>query len=122
MVPISPESPLLWPLAVYFGAVLMVVVGMLVISYVLGQRHNERSTGVPYESGVVSTGSARVRFTSTFFLIAIFFVIFDLESVFIVAWAVAARELGWWGYAEVTVFIGVLLAALAYLWREKALE
>lgn len=118
----TASAPALWPLVIYFGAVLAVIVGMLVISYVLGQRHQERATGEPYESGIVSTGSARVRFSSTFFLIAIFFVIFDLESVFIMAWATAARELGWWGYGEICVFIGVLLAALAYLWRERALD
>ena len=116
------ESPLYWPLALYSGAVLVVIVGMLGLSFVLGQRHQDRTTGTPYESGIVSTGSARVRLSPTFFLIAIFFVVFDLESVFIVAWAVAARELGWLGYAEICVFIGVLFAALVYLWRERALD
>lgn len=118
----SSEVPLLWPLVLYCGGALAVVIGMLVISFLLGQRHNERATGAPYESGIVSTGSARVRFSSTFFLIAIFFVIFDLESVFIFAWATAARETGWWGYGEICVFIGVLTAALVYLWRERALD
>ena len=118
----TPDAPLLWPLVVYFGGVLAVVAGMLGISFVLGQRHYERATGAPYESGIVSTGSARIRFSSTFFLIAIFFVIFDLESVFIFAWATAVRETGWWGYGEICVFIGVLAAALVYLWRERALD
>ena len=118
----SPDAPLLWPLVLYCGGALAVVIGMLVISFLLGQRHNERATGAPYESGIVSTGSARVRFSSTFFLIAIFFVIFDLESIFIFAWATAAREVGWWGYGEICVFIGVLAAALVYLWRERALD
>ena len=119
---VPPDGPLLWPLVVYFGGVLVVVAGMLGFSFLLGQRHSDRATGAPYESGIVSTGSARVRFSSTFFLIAIFFVIFDLESVFIIAWATAAQEAGWWGYGEICVFIGVLAAALAYLWRERALD
>ncbi len=118
----TTEVPILWPLIVYCGAVLAVIGGMLGISFVLGQRHQERATNIPYESGVASTGSARVRFSPTFFLMAIFFVVFDLESVFIVSWAVAARELGWLGYAEICVFIAVLFAALVYLWREGALE
>ena len=112
----------LWPLAVYFGLVLVVVGGMLALSYILGERHRERATGDPYESGIVSTGTARVRFSAKFYLIAMFFVIFDLEAVFIIAWAIAFRELGWLGYLEVVVFIGVLIAALVYLWRRGALD
>jgi NADH-quinone oxidoreductase subunit A len=112
----------LWPLAVYGGAVIVLVTSMLALSYVLGQRHQGAATGEPYESGIVSTGSARVRLSAEFYLVAMFFVIFDLEAVFIVAWAVAFREVGWGGYVEVVVFIGVLLAALAYLWRQGALD
>jgi NADH-quinone oxidoreductase subunit A len=78
--------------------------------------------GAPYESGIVITGSARVRLPINFYLIALFFVIFDLESVFLFAWATAVRQLGWTGYAGVCFFIVMLLAALAYLWRMGALE
>jgi NADH-quinone oxidoreductase subunit A len=98
------------------------VAGMLVLSYLLGQRHQERATGEPYESGIVSTGSAQLRFSAKFYLIAMLFVIFDLETVFIFAWAVAFRELGWAGYLGVLVFIGVLVAALIYEWRVGALD
>jgi NADH-quinone oxidoreductase subunit A len=112
----------LWPLALYFVAVLILVVAMLVLSYVLGERHKQRATGEPYESGMLPTGTARLRLSVNFYLIAMFFVIFDLESVFIFAWAVAFRELGWIGYAEVLFFVGVLLAALVYLWRIGALD
>ena len=118
----ATSAPVLWPLVLYIVGVLAVIAGMLGVSYVLGQRHSERATGIPYESGIVSTGSARLRFLPSFFLIGVFFVIFDIETVFIFAWAVSARELGWFGYAQICVFVGVLLAALVYLWRERALE
>ncbi len=95
---------------------------MLGVSYVLGQRHRERETGDPYEGGIVSTGSARVRLSVKFYRVAMFFVIFDLEAVFLFAWAVAARELGWAGYAEALVFVGILVAVLVYLWRSGALD
>lgn len=95
---------------------------MLGLSYVLGQRHNERATGSPYEGGIVSEGSARVRLSAKFYLIAMFFVIFDLEAVFLFTWAVAARELGWSGYWEVLVFAGILILTLAYLWGLGALD
>jgi NADH-quinone oxidoreductase subunit A len=112
----------LWPLAVYAVIVGMLVVAMLGLSYVLGQRHQDRATGSPYESGILSEGSARVRFPVKFYLVAMFFVIFDLEAVFIFAWAIAVRETGWTGYVEVLLFIMVLLATLAYLWRVGALD
>ena len=112
----------LWPLAVYLTIVGMLVVAMLGLSFVLGQRHQDRATGSPYESGIVSEGSARVRLPVKFYQVAIFFVIFDLEAVFLFAWAIAVREAGWGGYAEVLLFIMVLLATLAYLWRVGALD
>jgi len=112
----------LWPLCIYVALVVLLVAGMLALSYVLGQRHHDRSTDSPYESGILSEGSARVRFSAKFYLVAMFFVIFDLEAIFIFAWAVAVRETGWAGYAEVFLFVTVLLAALAYLWRAGALD
>lgn len=111
-----------WPFVVYFIAVILVVAGMLAVSYVLGQRHREPATGEPYESGILSEGSAHVRLSAKFYLVAMFFVIFDLEAVFIFLWAIAGRELGWAGYCEALIFIGVLVATLAYLWRVGALD
>jgi NADH-quinone oxidoreductase subunit A len=115
-------SIVLWPILVYFGAVLLIVSGMLVVSYLLGQRHREHGTVEPYESGIASTGSATLRFDASFYLVAMFFVIFDLESMFLFAWAAAIRETGWQGYADVVIFVSVLVIALAYLWRVGALD
>jgi len=116
------SEPTLWPLLVYFGAVLTVAAGMLGLSYILGQRHQGRETNEPYESGIISTGSARVRLSPKFYLVAILFVIFDLEVIFIVAWAIAFRQVGWSGYIGALIFIGVLLATLIYEWRLGALD
>jgi NADH-quinone oxidoreductase subunit A len=102
--------------------VLALIGGLLVLSHLLGQRHREQATGDPFESGIVPVGSGRLRFPVRFYLVGVLFVIFDLEAVFIFAWAVAAREVGWTGYVEMLVFIGVLVAALAYLWRIGALD
>lgn len=112
----------LWPLAVFFVIVLIIPVGMLALSHVLGQRHDDHATGSPYEGGIVGEGSARVRFSIKFYLIAMFFVIFDLEAVFIFSWAVAVREVGWAGYFEILFFVVVLVATLVYLWRLGALD
>ena len=112
----------MWPLLLYFVLVLLLVSGMLVVSYLLGQRHKERATGLPYEAGIESEGSARVRRTARFYMIAMFFVVFDLEAVFLFSWAVAARALGWSGFAEAVIFTVILLAALLYLARVRGLS
>jgi NADH-quinone oxidoreductase subunit A len=112
----------MWPLVVYFVAVILLVAAMLGLSYVLGQRHVDPATGEPYESGIVPTGSARLRLSAGFYLVALFFVIFDLEAVYLFGWAIAFRELGWRGYVEALVFIGILVAALLYLWLQGALD
>jgi len=112
----------LWPLAVYFTAIVVIIAGMIGLSFVLGQRHRERSTDEPYESGIVSTGGAQARFDVKFYLVAVVFLVFDLEAAFLYAWAVAVREAGWAGYIEVLVFVGVLAAALVYLWRLGVLD
>ena len=113
---------MLWPLLVYFALVILIAAGMLAASSVLGQRHHDRATGTPYESGIAPVGSARVRLSAKFYLIAMFFVIFDIETVFVFTWAVVAREAGWTGFWEVLVFIAILAAALVYLWRIRALD
>jgi NADH-quinone oxidoreductase subunit A len=119
---LTPEGAGLWPLAVFAALIIVLVLVMIGFSFVLGERHTERTTVEPYESGAILGGSTRVRVDIRFYLVAVFFVIFDLESIFIFAWAVAVRELGWLGYGEVLLFIGFLVAALVYLWRVGALE
>jgi NADH-quinone oxidoreductase subunit A len=88
----------------------------------LGERHREKATGEQYESGILPVGSGRLRLSAKFYLVAMFFVIFDLEAIFIFAWALSVRELGWAGYVEILVFIVILLVALIYLWRLSALD
>jgi len=118
----AAETVAYWPLLVYAAGVLVIVVGMLAGSYVLGERGYGRARNEPYESGIKLTGSARVKISSDFYLFAMFFVIFDLESIYVVAWAIGVVELGWAGYAQMCVFMGAVVVALIYLWRLGALE
>ncbi len=116
----------------YALAAVVVVGGMIVLAWVLGERTSSSARGLavrdePYESGMLPTGSARLRLTAKFYLIAMFFVVFDLEAVFIFAWVIAFDDLarmglGWAGYVEMAVFIAVLVAGLVYLWRQGALD
>ncbi len=122
MSQMSSGDGLFWPLAVYLFGVLLIVAGMIVLSYFSGERHKDKEADEPYESGIVATGDAHVRFDVRFYMIAMFFVVFDLEAIFIFSWAVAARELGWGGYLEIVIFIAVLICVLIYLWRIGALD
>lgn len=109
------EEPIyFWPFLVYAIAAFGIVVIMIGLSYFLGERHNEKTTDEPYESGISPTGGARMRFSSHFYLIAMFFVIFDLDAAFIMVWAVSFRELGISGYIGVTVFILIFVVVLIY--------
>ena len=82
----------------------------------------DSATGDTFESGIVAVGNSQVRISVEFYLIAIFFVIFDLETVFIFAWAIAFFELGWPGYFAIMVFVLILVIALVYEWRSGALD
>lgn len=110
------------PFLFYFALVVFVVVTMLVLSFFLGQRIDRPGKNLPFESGIVSVGSAHFRISVQFYLPAILFIIFDLEVVFLFAWAVAVKEAGWPGFIEISVFIFILLAALFYLYRIGALD
>ena len=116
------HSSLLWPLLLYAGAVLLLVGIIAGLSYILGQRHKETETDDPYESGIKITGDARIRFPVHFYIVAMFFVIFDLEAVFIVAWAISLKDAGWTGYIGVLVFIFILIAVFIYEWKIGALD
>jgi len=118
----AENTVLLWPLLVYGAFVFILVGAILGLSFFLGQRHSEHATNEPYESGILSTGSAQLRFSSQFYLIAMLFVIFDVETIFVFSWAIAFRELGWFGYMGVMVFVILLVVVLIYEWRNGALD
>lgn len=111
-----------WTLGLYTAVVIALVATMLAISWLLGQRHIERATNDPYESGIAPTGGARLRLSVGFYPVAVAFVVFDVEAAFLFTWAIAARDLGWAAYAEAMSFVAVLGCALVYLWRRHTLE
>ncbi len=118
----SVTITLFWPFLVYAVAVVLLVSGMLLLSHFIGGRHSEHATGEPYESGILETGSARIRLPINFYIVALLFVIFDIEAIFIIAWAIAVKALGWAGYIAILIFIGVLISLLIYEWRIGALD
>ena len=118
----ATQATEIWPLVAYFFLVVTLVGGVMALSYIIGERHRSKATDEPFESGIVTVGLARLRLSAKFYLVAVFFVIFDVEAVFLFGWAVAFRELGWPGYIEAVIFIAILAAALGYLWRLGALD
>lgn len=103
-----------WALAVFLLGVLGLCAFMLLVSSVLGSKAWGRSKNEPFESGIVSTGDTRLRFSAKFYLVAMLFVIFDVEALFLFAWAVSVRESGWAGFFGASVFISILVAGLVY--------
>lgn len=120
---LSPENITnYWSVAAYVGGVIFLLAFMLGIPWLLGGRASGRAKNEPFESGVVSQGGARLRLSAKFYLVAMFFVIFDVEALYLYAWSVSVRESGWIGFAEAVLFIAILLAGLFYLIRIGALD
>ena len=119
---IAQVAPEPWKLAIYTLGVLGLVALMLGASYLLGGRDHGRAKDEPFESGAIGVGTALLRMPAKFYLVAMFFVIFDLEAVFLYAWAVSVRQNGWSGFTIASVFVIVLLAALFYVSRAGGLD
>jgi len=111
-----------WGLLVYGALILLLIIVILAVSHATGERNRARASREPYEAGMPPTGSARLRLRASYYLMAMLFVVFDLEAAFIYAWAVSVRRVGWAGYFEMLVFVAVLAVGLVYLWRSGALD
>ncbi|WP_434466811.1 NADH-quinone oxidoreductase subunit A [Aeromonas dhakensis] len=111
-----------WAFAVYVVGAICICLIMIGLAALLGGRAYGRAKNKPFESGVDSVGNARLRFSAKFYLVAMFFVIFDVEALYLFAWSVSVRESSWVGFIEAAIFISLLLVGLIYLWRIGALD
>ena len=102
--------------------VLVLVAVLLFLASWLGEKKSNSEKLRPYESGIIPTGYARLRYPVPFYLVAIFFLIFDVEAGYVFSWAVSCRELGWTGWMQISFFIFVLLLGLLYIWKKGGLE
>jgi NADH-quinone oxidoreductase subunit A len=106
-----------------FTVIVLAVVGLIItLSYVLGPKKLTRTKLLPYESGMVPETPARRRMSVRFYLTAMVFIIFDVETVFFYPWAVVLHQLKWYALVEMLVFICILLVALAHIWRKGGFE
>ena len=123
MSPVDPNST-----AAFIPILMMVVVASgfavvtLLASHYLGRRVNTPAKLMPYECGITPVGNARERFHTRFYLVAMLFIVFDLETVFLYPWAVVYKQLALFGLIEMAVFVAILLAGLVYVWAKGALE
>ncbi len=118
----SPWSPGLVSLAIYALMVFLLIGVILWLAGWLGEKRVNPEKLRPYECGVLPSPGLRPPHPAPFYLVAIFFLLFDVEGAFIFSWAVAMEPLGWWGWLEITSFIGVLALSLVYLWAKNGLE
>lgn len=110
------------PLLILFGVSLLNAVGMVVASQILNPRRPTPEKEMPYESGMVPLGDTRARFSVKFYMVAISFIIFDLEAIFLIPWAVEMRALGWEAFLAVAAFMFVLVVGFIYEWKKGGLE
>ena len=112
----------------YFPVLVQVLVasalaaGLLTASFVLGKRVRNRVKDIPYESGITPTGDARHRFSVKFYLVAMLFILFDIEAIFLYPWVVVYRELKMFAFVEMLVFAILILSGFFYIWKKGALD
>jgi NADH-quinone oxidoreductase subunit A len=118
----SPWEPGIFSLIIYSILVLAFVASQLFIASWLGEKRPIPEKLRPYESGIIPTGSARLRYPVPFYLVAVFFLVFDVEGAYIFTWAVVSEELGWAGWLQISFFIGLLLVGLLYIWKKGGFD
>ena len=111
-----------FPVLVQIALAVLVAGALVALSYFIGKRVNDRVKDSPYECGIAPTGSARERFSVKFYLVAIVFILFDIEAVFLYPWVVVYRELKMFAFVEMLLFIALVLAGFFYIWKKGALD
>ncbi len=119
---LSPWQPGVFSLVVYTLMVMALIAVLLFIAAWLGEKKPGEEKLRAYESGIIPTGNARLHQPVPFYLVAIFFLLFDVEGAYIFSWAITWEALGWSGWLQITFFIGMLLLGLAYVWKKGGLE
>ena len=111
-----------FPVLVQIGLAVLVATALVAISYLIGKRVKDKVKDSPYECGIAPTGTARERFSVKFYLVAIMFILFDVEVVFLFPWAVVFRELKLYGFVSMLLYLVVVLSGFLFLWKKGALD
>ncbi len=119
-----PESypEIYFPVLIQAGIAAVLAAALIAISYIFGKKVRNRVKDMPYESGIVPTGDARQRFSVKFYLVAMLFILFDIEAIFLYPWVVVYPELKMFGFVEMLIFVILVLAGFFYIWTKGALD
>src|SRR5579864_8492397 len=119
-----PETytELYFPVLVQALLAMALAAGLLSASFLLGKKVRNAVKDMPYESGITPTGDARQRFSVKFYLVAMLFILFDIEAIFLYPWAVVYRDLKFFGFFEMLVFVVLILSGFFYIWKKGALD
>jgi NADH-quinone oxidoreductase subunit A len=115
-------TELYFPVLVQALVAMLLAAGLLSVSYLLGKKVRNRVKDMPYESGIVPTGDARQRFSVKFYLVAMLFILFDIEVIFLYPWVVVYRELKMFAFVEMLIFVILILSGFFYIWKKGALD
>jgi NADH-quinone oxidoreductase subunit A len=110
------------PLLIHFLLACALASAIVLLSWLIGYRKPTRAKLSPYECGMIPVGDARQRFSVKFYLVAMLFILFDVEAVFLYPWAVILRRLKMFGFWEMLVYIGIVLVGFFYIWKKGALD
>jgi NADH-quinone oxidoreductase subunit A len=118
----SSYTELYFPVLVQALIAMALAAGLLTVSFILGKRVRDRVKDMPYESGMTPTGDARGRFSVKFYLVAMLFILFDIEAIFLYPWVVVYRDLKIFGFVEMLIFVILILSGFFYIWKKGALD
>jgi len=110
------------PVLMHVTAVVVLALTILALSAWVGNRRSSPLKTLPYECGIPPVGDTRGRFSVSFYLVGMLFVLFDVEVAFLYPWAVVFKSLKWFGFVEMFIYLGILLAGYIYIWRKGALD
>lgn len=110
------------PILILLGVSLLNAVAITALTHLVSPYKPTPAKAEPYESGMIPLGNTRERFSIKFYVVAILFIIFDIETIFLIPWSVLFRDLGLFGFIEMLIFMGVLLVGFIYIWKKGALE
>lgn len=118
----ASDAEVYFPVLLQFFIAMLVAAGMLGASYLVGKKVRNRVKDSPYECGIVPTGNARERFSVKFYLVAMIFILFDIEAVFLYPWAVVYRQLKLFAFVEMFLFLVLILSGFFYIWKKGVLD
>lgn len=110
------------PVLLHFVIVMGLAAAIIGLSALIGVKLPSAVKLAPYECGMAPVGTARERFSVKFYMVAMLFILFDVEVIFFFPWAIVFKELGWFGFIEMVTYVGVLFAGYVYVWKKGALD